>query len=310
MPIPRPNSYNARRKGILKTMWKLFVDLDEDFIPADCEKHNLGFISMPVIIDGKPTLPYVDGELKEYDPHAFFERLRGGLVPKTSGLSPEQYTEHFKPYAEKGIDVLYAHFSEAMSGTFNAMRIAVEELRKQYPTWRFEEVDTLAITGLAKAIVEEALPLYEAGKSLDEVKKHIEDSRQHFAMTLFADDLKFFKASGRVSGISAFLGGALGIKPIITMQADGCLRPTSKVAGKKKALMTVIEDIEKKGDDIANHPFIIVHSDISKELLDYLHRLVKERFGDIEIEELIVSPAPGSHAGPDCLGIAFHAKER
>lgn len=291
-------------------MWKLFVDLDEDFIPSDCAAHNLGFISMPVIIDGIPTLPYVEGELKDFDPHEFFDRLRGGLVPKTSGLSPEQYKAHFEPYAKEHTDVLYAHFSEAMSGTFNAMRIAVEDIKKEYPHWRFEEVDTLAITGLAKAIVEEVIPLYEEGKSLDEVKKAIEDCRQHFALTLFADDLKFFKASGRVSGISAFLGGALGIKPIITIQSDGYMRPTAKVAGKKKAFMTIVQDIEKKGDDIAHHPFIIVHSDVKRELLDYLHSLIKERFGDIEIEELIVSPVAGSHAGPDCLGIAFHAKNR
>ncbi len=306
-------------------MWKLFVDLDEDFIPADCERHNLGFISMPVIIDGIPTLPYVEGELKEFDPHAFFDRLRGGLVPKTSGLSPEQrgglvpktsglspeqYRQHFEPYAKEGTDVLYAHFSEAMSGTFNAMRIAVDDLRKEYPSWRFEEVDTLAITGLSKAIVEEALPLYEKGATLDEVKKAIEEARQHFAITLFADDLKFFKASGRVSGISAFLGGALGIKPIITIDKDGYMKPVSKVAGKKKAFMTIVEDIEKKGEDIANHPFLIIHSDISKELLEYLRGLIKKHFGDLKIEEIIVSPVAGSHAGPDCLGIAFHAKHR
>ena len=78
-------------------MWKLFVDLDEDFKPSEAKEHNLGFISMPVIIDGVPTLPYIEGELKDYEPHAFFERLRGGLVPKTSGLSPEQPSSR-KPF--------------------------------------------------------------------------------------------------------------------------------------------------------------------------------------------------------------------
>ena len=188
--------------------------------------------------------------------------------------------------------------------------LTIDDLKKEFPTWRFEEVDTLAITGLSKAIIEEALPLYEKGASLDEVKKAIEDARQHFAITLFADDLKFFKASGRVSGISAFLGGALGIKPIISIDKDGYMKPVGKVAGKKKAFMTIIEDIEKKGDDIANHPFLIVHSDISKELLDYLRGLIVKHFGDIKAEEIIVSPVGGSHAGPDCLGIAFHAKHR
>ena len=140
-------------------MWKLFVDLDEDFKPSEAKEHNLGFISMPVIIDGVPTLPYIEGELKDYEPHAFFERLRGGLVPKTSGLSPEQYRKHFEPYAKEGTAVLYAHFSEAMSGTFNAMRIAVDDLKKEPLVLRSKESETRTLFMAA---------LSSSGHSIDE----------------------------------------------------------------------------------------------------------------------------------------------
>ncbi len=291
-------------------MFKLFVDTDMDFTPEDVKKHGLGLISMPIILDGQDTFPYEEGALKEFDPHAFFERLRGGLVPKTCGLSPEKYKSYFEPVLKEGKDILYAHFSEAMSGTFNAMRLAVSELRVQYPDRRIEEVDTLAITALARVIVQDALPLYEEGKSLDEVKARIEEARSHYAITLFADDLKFFRASGRVSGFSAIAGGMLDIKPIISIGEDGIMRPVAKVMGRKAALKRIVDDVKKNGDEVGKHPFVVIHSDISRELLSYVNAALKKEFGDFAYEELIVNPTAGAHAGPDCLGVAYHAKHR
>ena len=286
----------------------LFADSDCDITPEIAEKYGYRLISMPYTMDGKEIFPYETE--KTFDPHAFYERLRHGTIPKTAGLSPEKYISYFEPELQKGNDILYIHFSSKLSGTFNAMHLAIEMLKEKYPERTIHTFDTKAITSLALVILIEVGKLYQQGKSLDELLTALDDLVHHYAFFAFADDLKFFKASGRVSGISAFLGGALGIKPIISIDKDGYMKPVGKVAGKKKAFMTIIEDIEKKGDDIANHPFLIIHSDISKELLEYLRGLIVKHFGDIKAEEIIVSPVGGSHAGPDCLGIAFHAKHR
>lgn len=290
-------------------MFKIFVDTDMDFTPSDCAKDDLGLISMPIILDGQDVFPYEEGPLKTFDPKAFFNRLRGGYVPKTCGLSPEKYKSYFEPVLKEGKDILYIHFSEAMSGTFNAMRLAIEELKKTYPERKIEEVDTLAITSLARVIVQDVLPLYREGKSLEEVKEAVLKVRGHYAITLFADDLKFFKASGRVSGFSASVGGLLDIKPIISMTEDGFLKPIGKVLGRQAALTRIVKDLKEKGDEVEKHPFCIVHSDIVPDLLQFLHKRLKEA-GLTSYEEIVVNPTAGSHAGPGCLGIAFHAKHR
>ena len=58
----------------------------------------------------------------------------------------------------------------------------------------------------------------------------------HFATYFFADDLKFFKKSGRVSNIAAFFGGIIGVRPLLTMNNDGEMKSIGKVKGKVNAI--------------------------------------------------------------------------
>ncbi len=291
-------------------MFKLFVDTDMDFGPEDAKKYDLGLISMPIVIGEEEIFPYEEGPMEAFDAEAYYGRLRGGLVPKTCGLNIIKYKTYFEPVLKEGKDILYAHFSESMSGTFNAMRLAIEELKESYPERRIEEVDTLGITSLGRVIVLDALPLYKEGKSLDEVKAHIEEERSHYACVFFADDLKFFKASGRVSGFSALLGGAIGIKPIIGIESDGVMRPIAKAVGSQPALRRLFNDVKAKGDRIGQFPFVIVHSGIDRKYINILEGMLKKEFGEFPYEEIVLNPTAGAHSGPDCLGVAFHAKSR
>jgi fatty acid-binding protein DegV len=39
--------------------------------------------------------------------------------------------------------------------------------------------------------------------------------------------------------------------------------------------------------------------------------MLKQKFGNnLKIEIVVVSPTPGAHCGPDCIGVCFHAKHR
>ena len=90
-----------------------------------------------------------------------------------------------------------------MTNTFDAMDQAIAFLKKKYPRTRFEEIDTKGITTLSYAIVREIGDLVKAGKTLDQVLEWTRTEVDKFAMYFFADDLKFFRRSGRVSGLAA-----------------------------------------------------------------------------------------------------------
>ena len=289
-------------------MYTLFTDTDTDITPEIAARYGYKLISMPYTIDGKEVYPYVD--FKEFDYHAFYDRLRKGTIPTTSALSPVNYIDYFEPEFKKGLDVLYVHFSAAMSGTFNALRLALEELKEKYPERKVHLLDTKGITLGSYNICLSIGEMYKAGKSIEEIQSWAEEEVDKFAVYFYADDLKFFGKSGRVSGFAAFMGNIIGLKPIIFMDSDGVMKTKAKCRGRAQSLTKLLDYVDELQEDMRNYRVIIAHADcedIANELAD----LFRKRFGDdINIEFDIVNPTAGSHCGPNTIGISFHAKHR
>ena len=289
-------------------MYTLFTDTDTDITPEIAAKYGYKLISMPYTIEGKETYPYVDFD--KFDYHAFYDRLRKGTIPTTSALSPVNYIDYFEPEFKKGLDILYVHFSAAMSGTFNALRLALEELKEKYPERTVHLLDTKGITLGSYNICLSVGEMYKAGKSIEEIKAWADEEVDKFAVYFYADDLKFFGKSGRVSGFAAFMGNMIGLKPIIFMDSDGMMKTKAKCRGRTQSLNKVLDYVDELQEDMRNYRVIIGHADaepIALELADMFHK----RFGDdIQIEFDVVNPTAGSHCGPNTVGISFHAKHR
>lgn len=289
-------------------MLTLFTDTDTDITPEVAKEYGYRLISMPYSVDMQTVHPYEDYDV--FDSHAFYDSLRNGVLPTTGGISAERYRNYFLPEFEKGNDILYVHFSAAMTVTFRAMDEAVEQLLKEFPERRFYHIDTKGITIVSYNLVRTIGDLYLAGKTAEELVEWAKTEVDHYAQYFFADDLKFFKRSGRVSGISATMGTLLGIRPIIYMSEEGKMVSSGKERGRANAMQRLVNTVDELGDDIKNHRFIVGHTDapeLAKELCDMLHA----KFGDdLNIETVVTNPTAGSHCGPNGVGVSFHAIHR
>lgn len=286
----------------------LFTDTDTDTTPEIAKEYGYNLISMPYSVGGKEIFPYEDFEVFDYQP--FYAKLRKGIIPSTSGISPSKYMNYFEPHFQNGDDILYVHFSTQLSGTFNAMNIAVDELLEKYPDRKFYTIDTKAITICSLNIVREIGDLYKQGKTIDEIMDWAKEEVDKFAIYFYADDLKFFQRSGRVSNFKAIVGDFFGIKPIINIGSDGKMVSIGKGKGRIGALRKIISYVEELQEDIKDHRVIIGHTD-ALEIAEILAEMLREKFGqDLNIEFVIVNPTAGSHCGPDEIGDSFHAKHR
>ena len=286
----------------------LFTDTDTDLTPKEAEKYGYHLISMPYNIDGQEVYPYVDFE--EFDSHAFYQRLREGTLPNTSAINAHNYKEYFEPVFAAGNDILYVHFSRAMSATFDAMDQAVNELKKKYPERKFYTVDTKGITVGSLNIVKEIGDLYLAGKAPEAIQAWADEEVDRFAVYFFADNLTFFRHSGRVSGLAGVMGNLIGVRPIIFMNSEGQMVSIGKERGRFKALERLVEYVDDLCDGIYQHRVCIAHAD-APELAERLKGMLIERFGEeLNVEINVVNPTAGSHCGPDTVGVSFHAKHR
>ncbi len=276
--------------------------------PQIAAKYGYRLISMPYSIDGETIYPYETWE--EFDSSSFYGKLRAGTLPTTSAVSEAKYIEYFEPEFSKGNDILYVHFSEAMSGTFSNMRKALEVLKQKYPERKFYEIDTKGISAISLYILEEIGEMFKSGKSLEDVLEWAKTEIQHYAVYFFADDLKFFRRSGRVSGLAATMGGLIGLRPVIYMSPEGKMESIGTEKGRVKVMERLVDYVAELSDDIKGNRIIIAHTD-ALAWAEQMEEMLRKRFGeDIKVNKIVVNPTAGAHCGPNVLAIAFHVKHR
>lgn len=291
-------------------MYKLFFDSDCDITLEWARKYDAELISMPYSIKGEEISPYKDWE--KFDAQEFYNILRkGDAEQSTMALNESEYINYFEPVLKEGKDILYAHFSREMSATFNSCDAAIKKLLEKYPGRRIQLIDTKGITICSFLSCVQIGELYKQGKSIDEIVEASKEIIPHSAAYFFADNLKFFAKSGRVSGFAGFMGGMIGIKPIIHISNEGKMVSIDKAIGnRKKALEKIMSYVVSKEDHIKDYPIVVAHAD-APQLVKEFDAMLKKQFGD-DIKYILVdvNPTAGCHCGPDVLGIGFHAKER
>ena len=287
-------------------MYQLFCDSNCELWHTHVKELGLNLIRMPYTL-GNEEYFYDMGEKTDFK--AFFDQMRAGAVPKTSALNEYAYTEYFEPILARGEDIYYITFSHEMSGTFNAMKNAIAQLKEKYPEREIRFKDTKLISMGAGLIVYYGALKYKEGATMDEMDAYLDTLVPSFATYFVVDDLTYLHRGGRVSGTSKVVGNMLGIKPILYFNEEGKILNINKVKGFKTALATLVDYLSQKGSELDKYKMYVLHADC-EETAKGLVATLKEKFGDLDIEIQTVGPVIGSHCGPGTIGLAFHAKEK
>lgn len=258
---------------------------------------------------GVPVLPlkytidnehYVD--MEGLSAKEFFDKLREGKMAVTSQVNPEEAKEKLEPILKEGKDVLHLGFSSALSGTYNSVRIAAEELMEEYPERKILVLDTKC------ACLGEALLLYyvlqkkEEGASLEEAYTYADELKEHIGHYVAVDDLNHLQRGGRISKTSAVVGSMIKIKPIIVLNEEGKLEVIGKERGRKKAIRKIVDLAVEHTKDYQNEIVMITHGDCQEDA-EYLASIVKEEMGVENILINNIGTVIGGHTGPGVLAI-------
>ncbi len=266
---------------------------------------GLDYISMPYCYGGG-EYGYDLGENTDFK--KFYDAVRGGTVPKTMALNPENYKEILTPYFKAGEDVLYISFSHAMSGTFAQLDAALKELKKEFPERKCTVFNTNSICLGAGIQVETAAELKQKGASDEEIIAFLKEFTNRVAVYFVVDDLMHLKRGGRLSAGAAVAGTLLSIKPMLTVNEEGGLNVIEKVAGRRKAVRALADKVIK-GLTGTEYSVYILDADC-KEDGDKLAELIKAKRSDAKIVRQTIGPVIGTHCGPGTLGVIFIADER
>ncbi|MBQ7924085.1 MAG: DegV family protein [Clostridia bacterium] len=287
-------------------MYQLFCDSNCELWHTTVKELGLNVIRMPYIVDGEEYF-YDMGENTDFK--AFFDKMRNGATPTTAALNEVAYTEYFEPILARGEDIYYITFSHQMSGTFEAMKRVIAELKEKYPEREIRYKDSKMISLGSGFVVYYAARKYKEGATMDELDAYLDELIPHTALYFAVDDLTYLYRGGRVSGAKKFFGNMLGIKPILYVNEEGKILNIDKGKGFKKALFMMRNYMKTKGQDVDKYKVFILQADNETEASAFADSLRAE-FGELDIEIQPIGPVIGAHCGPGTIGLIFHSKEK
>lgn len=233
----------------------------------------------------------------------FYEKLAvADALPTTSQIPPGEFTALFQRYIDAGDDVVGIFISSELSGTYQSAEMAKELVG----SGKIFVIDSRAATFELALLVREAVRFRDEGKSALEISETIQSLVGRIRLFAVVDTLKYLRMSGRISTATAFVGGLLGINPIISI-ADGKVVSIGKTRGLKAALKMITEQLHIDPPDLdylvgfgnTNAPEAL------RETVDYL----KPIYGITNYFEADIGITVGTHVGPGASGIAYIARK-
>jgi DegV family protein with EDD domain len=268
------------------------------YLPREViERHGLSLVSLYVNWEGRTDR---ESELGDYD--AFYEHLRTvqGELPSTSQPSVGDFLEVFEPLVEDGADVLSIHLSGGISGTVRAAEQARDALiERGVAPERMIVMDSRTGCAGHGAMAIAAANAAERGADLRGAAAAAEALREHITIVFAVDTLEFLRRGGRIGSAQAWIGSALKIKPILSIDSE--ILPVERVRTSGRAFQRLVQELRDQhaaGADV----FFVQHvqaPDVVERLVEAAHEIYGR---DAEVVSEI-GPVIGTHTGPGVVGV-------
>jgi DegV family protein with EDD domain len=239
-----------------------------------------------------------ESEITDYD--AFYARLRNAAaLPTTSQPSIGDFLAVYEPLLEAGHDIVSIHLAGGISGTVGAAAQAKALLDERGPARRIEVLDAQTACGGLGCVVLAAAAAARGGGDVDAVLERAREARRELAIWFCIDTLEYLQRGGRVGRAQAWLGGALRIKPILSLEAE--ITPVERVRTAGRAFERMVDYLRMRRDDGADG-WVIQHIQ-SPERAAALVERGRELFGTEPMWVSEVGPVIGTYTGPGLLGV-------
>ena len=281
-------------------------------VPANLKERKIYSLDMGALIAGakfrgefEERLKAVLGEVKRSEGKIilFIDELHTIVgAGKTEGSMDAGNL--LKPMLARGEDVLFISMSSGISGSFSSASMAAKELRKEFPTRTLLLVDTLSASLGEGLLVMRAVDCREQGFTLEETASLLDRLRHAMCQVFTVEDLKYLRATGRISNIKAALAAVLHIKPILKGDVEGKIVCAEKVRGRKRSIETLAAQYNEYVRSADAQTIGIAHADCPEEA-EQLGKLLCRYNPPKRILTVCYEPVTGAHVGPGTLALFF-----
>ncbi len=238
-------------------------------------------------------------DIDDYD--SFFERLRASDEgATTSQPSVGDFIEVYGPLLDAGRDIVSIHLSSAISGTYEAALLARERLIDESRGGeRIHVVDSRTGCGGMGMLVLSASAAANAGAEPGPIVDRALQVREELRMWFAIDTLEYLRRGGRIGAARAWLGSALQIKPILTLEEE--ITPVERVRTRRRVFERLVQyarELHEEGRDT----WVVQHIHDPENAQRLVERC-REVMGSDPLFVSEVGPVIGAHTGPGLLGV-------
>ena len=272
----------------------ILTDSGCDIPPALRKLHKI--YRLPLTLIFKDAL-YRDGEISAEELYGKMEKE----IPTTtlpSGADVEQMLQQI--HADGYDKVLAVSISSRLSGTCNLLNLH----EKSQAGLEMAVVDSRNISIGAGMLALNAAKYLEQGIPWAGLKERLLKEVQNSKVFFCLKTLEYLLHGGRIGHVSALLGSALKIKPIITCDTEGVYTTAAKVIGYKHALQRLSECAKQFAAE-APVRIAIMHGAAAAEAVQVKERVLSLLPQAKVVAEGQISPALAVHTGPGLVGVGL-----
>ncbi|HXS33672.1 MAG TPA: DegV family protein [Solirubrobacterales bacterium] len=258
-------------------------------------------ISLYVAVDGHQER---ESEIADYA--GFYERLRASENgATTSQPSIGDFVSVYEPLLDEGREIVSIHISAGISGTWEAAGQARERLIADGKGGeRIHVFDSRSAAGGMGLSVLAAAAAAAAEGDAGGVLARAEQARQELKMWFAIDTLEYLRRGGRIGGARAWIGSALKIKPILTLEEE--ITPVERVRTRARSIER-LRDYARQHHESGFDGWVVQHiqdDETAAALVDD----GREIFGCEPVFVSEIGAVLGAHVGPGLLGIGSVSK--
>jgi DegV family protein with EDD domain len=260
--------------------------------PELVAEHDIRLVSLYVHMQDATTR---ESDITSYD--NYYEGLRDlTALPTTSQPSIGDFLAVYEPLLDEGRDIVSIHLAGGMSGTVHSAEQAREQLGDRAE--RVHVVDSRSACGGQGLVVLAAAAAARAGADASTVAAQTREARSKLKLWFAIDTLEYLRRGGRIAGAQAWVGSALRIKPILTVEDE--ITPVERVRTSKRAFERMVDLLRTCHEDGAD-AYMVQHIQAPREA-ERLAERGREIFGHDPLVLSEIGPVIGTHTGPGLLG--------
>ena len=284
----------------------IFSDSACDIPETLVNQYQIEIVPIHITHEGRTFREYYDTT-----PEQYWKLLQASPdIPQTSQITPAQVLECYRRAHEAGCThVLGIIMNAKGSGGFQSCCIARDLFYDEYGRdMRIELVDSETYTMIYGRVLLKAAEMRDQGDSFEAILGVVRSRLLRSEAVLGVYTLKHLKKSGRISGGAAFVGEALGLKPISHVYA-GSVDVCGKVRGEKNLIPKMVEFVRQHAAGIEKQEAGLLYGAVPKEKISELEKQLYA-IGFRSVSRWPIGVSVITNTGPEALAVMYYGTPR